>query len=144
MAGRGPAPKDPGRRARTNSDLIPPTILRFEQADQPKLPNGKWPARTMEWWATWGHSPQAEHFMATDWEFLLETAQIHRKFWAGDMRLAGELRIRVSKFGATMEDRARLRMQFAQADEADAKRPASKAGASSHYGDLRAVDSKPA
>ena len=31
--------------------------------------------------------------------------------------------MRVAKFGATLEDRARLRMQFtAEADEADAKR----------------------
>lgn len=39
--------------------------------------------------------------------------------WAGDTKLAGELRLRVAKFGATPEDRARLKIQFAAADEAE-------------------------
>ena len=36
--------------------------------------------------------------------------------------MAGELRLRVAKHGATQEDRARLRITFAAADEADEKR----------------------
>lgn len=115
MAGRGPAPKDPSRRARTNSDPIPTTLLPFVKAKQPGLPGGatKWPPRTREWWRMWGKSPQAASFTATDWEFLLETALLHAKFWAGDASVAGELRLRVAKFGATPEDRQRLRMHFA-------------------------------
>jgi hypothetical protein len=118
MAGRGPAPKDPSRRARSNSDPNPVTLLRFTETAQPALPGGdeKWPQRTREWWAMWGASPQAAHFTATDWEFLLETALLHAKFWSGETSVAGELRLRVAKFGATPEDRARLRMQFAQAE----------------------------
>jgi len=143
MAGNGPRPKDANRRARTNKDVIPTSIVTFIRGSQPALPGDveKWPARTRVWWQTWSDAPQAVHFMATDWEFLLETALIHAKFWAGDMSLAGELRLRVSKFGATMEDRARIRMQFAQADEAEAK--VSKRS-KSRYGDLRAVDNKSA
>jgi hypothetical protein len=38
-----------------------------------------------------------------------------------------------------MEDRARLRMQFAAADEADSKRPAPGANARARYGDLRVL-----
>ena len=34
--------------------------------------------------------------------------------------LTGELRLRVAKFGATPEDRARLRITFAVADSAEA------------------------
>ncbi|KDN83463.1 hypothetical protein KCH_49450 [Kitasatospora cheerisanensis KCTC 2395] len=132
MAGTGPAPKDPSRRARRNKDLQPQTILRFERAEAPELPDFRinagedglvefvWPERTCEWWETWKASPQAEHFSSTDWEFLLDTALIHAKVWSGDASAAPELRLRVAKFGATMEDRARLRMQFAQADQADA------------------------
>lgn len=134
MAGMGPAPKDPSKRARRNKDPHPQTILRFEQAEAPDLPTfeilqegelveWRWPPRTIEWWSTWKKSPQAEHFSSTDWQFLLDTALIHARFWLGDLSQAAELRLRVAKFGATMEDRARLRMQFAQADEADSRRP---------------------
>ncbi|RKN40945.1 hypothetical protein [Streptomyces hoynatensis] len=149
MAGRGPAPKDPKRRARRNADAQQQTVLRFEQAEPPELPtlqveqDGKlveftWPHRTVEWWEMWKASPQAEHFSSTDWDFLLDTALVHARFWTGNLAAGAELRLRVAKFGATPEDRARLRMQFAQADEADSRRPA---GASSRerYGDLKVL-----
>lgn len=125
MAGRGPAPKPPGRRARTNVDPNPVTTLRFERADQPPLPAGDWHPATVEWWRVWGESPQAEHFMAVDWSFLVDTAVFHHSVWCA--RDAGkssteagkELRLRVQDFGATVASRLRLRMQFAEADEKD-------------------------
>lgn len=125
MAGRGPAPKSGDRRARRNSDVTTTTILRFEEAEQPDLPDGfPWPDATVVWWEMWRNSPQAEHFGSTDWSFLLDTAILHAQLWGnGDTSVLPELRIRVAKFGATPEDRARLRMQFAEADEADARRP---------------------
>jgi hypothetical protein len=143
MAGVGPRPKDPARRARRNADPIPQTVLRSENVAQPCLPEapewmGGWPERTEAWWAMWGASPQAEHFSSTDWDYLLDTAVLHAQVWgSGSISHLTELRLRVAKFGATMEDRARLRMQFAQADEADAKRPATPA--SDRYADLRVV-----
>ncbi|MEW2578355.1 hypothetical protein [Streptomyces syringium] len=149
MAGMGPPPKDPSKRARRNKDQHAQTILRFERAEAPDLPDFRinvgddlveyqWPERTREWWETWRRSPQAEHFSSTDWEELLSTALIHAKVWGGDLSAAAELRLRVAKFGATMEDRARLRMQFAAADEADAKRPET-ASSRARYGDLRVL-----
>jgi hypothetical protein len=49
--------------------------------------------------------------------------------WAkGQWTLAAELRLRVAKMGATPEDRARLRITFADADEKDEKRAAREAG----------------
>lgn len=124
MAGRGPAPKDPSKRARRNADPIATTTLRFERAEDPGLPEALADDPMLQvWWETWANSPQAEHFGSTDWLFLTETAFIAAAFYAGDLKVASELRQRVAKFGATPEDRARLRMQFAQADEADAKRP---------------------
>ena len=150
MAGVGPPPKDPKRRARKNSDPVPQTVLRHEVAEAPALPDFRverdgelvefvWPERTREWWQMWEESPQAEHFGSTDWEFLLDTALIHAKVWRGDLSALPELRLRVAKFGATMEDRARLRMVFAAADEADAKRPAGGQSARERYGRLRAL-----
>lgn len=114
-------------------DAIPLRVIHAEPVAQPELPTVeievdgelvefRWPARTREWWQMWRDSPLATEFTATDWSELLDTALLHARFWSGDVRLAPELRLRVAKFGATPEDRARLRITFAQADEAEDKR----------------------
>lgn len=132
MAGRGPGPKDPSRRARTNKDPIQLRVIHADPVEQPALPtfeiehDGKltefvWPARTREWWSMWADSPLSAEFTSTDWSELLDTAMLHAKFWSGMTSVASELRLRVAKFGATPEDRARLRIQFAQADQAEGK-----------------------
>ncbi|MFJ8755669.1 hypothetical protein [Streptomyces cyaneofuscatus] len=130
MGGNGPAPKDPNRRQRRNKEALPQTVLRWERAEPPELPDFRierdgdlvefvWPERTREWWQMWIDSPQAEHFGSSDWQYLLDTALIHARLWRGDLSSAGELRLRVAAFGATPADRARLRMVFAEADGAD-------------------------
>src|SRR5699024_4802760 len=94
MAGRGAAPKPADRRARRGNDATPTTILRFEEAEQPDLPDGfPWPDATLEWWGMWRDSPQAEHFGSTDWSFLLDTAILHANLWGnGDTTVLPELR----------------------------------------------------
>lgn len=142
MAGRGPQPKDPSRRAGHTKDPNVQTVLRFEQAEPPSLPDhpgeDDWPERTLDWWEMWVASPQADTFSSTDWDFLLDTALLHARLWRGEVTAAAELRLRVAKFGATPEDRARLRMQFAQADEADSKRPAT-GSSKARYADLKVL-----
>lgn len=144
-AGRisGPVPKDPATRARRNKDPIGTTVLQFVPGEQPSLPTGDWDwhPQTVDWWRVWRDSAQANLFTETDWNVLLDTAVLHTRFWQGDMTVAGELRLRVAKFGATPEDRARLRMVFADADEKDAKRGTSSGSPApaSPYGGLRAV-----
>ena len=123
MAGRGPAPKPPDQRARRNKDPIALKVIEAEPVSQPDLPDGDWHPRTMDWWRMWGESPLSTEFTANDWSELLDTALIHTAFWSGDTKQAAELRQRAAKFGATPEDRARLRIQFAAAEEADEKRP---------------------
>lgn len=145
MAGRGPRPKDPSKRLRRNKDPQPQTILRFEYAEQPELPEDiPWPERTRKWWAMWGEAAQSEFFSLTDWDFLLDTALLHAAVWgSGDLSKLVELRLRVAKFGATQEDRARLRMQFAEADAADRERPEEDEPARPNYAaavPLRAVN----
>ena len=147
MAGRGPAPKPANRRARKNKEPIGLKIVESDPVPQPELPkrmpNGEpWPQITRAWWRMWGRDPLAADFRATDWAELRDTAVIHGAYWSGDLKLAGELRLRTAKFGATAEDRARLRIQYAAADEADEKRRTSKAGADVRgvYKGLRAVD----
>lgn len=141
MAGRGPAPKAASSRARRNQ-TGPETVLPFEPCAQPPLPEGvPWSDRTIAWWRQWGDSARSELFTFSDWEFLLDTALIHTDIWGNwNFDRLGELRIRVAKFGATPEDRARLRITFADADEKDAKRPASKSSpAAKKFGHLKAV-----
>lgn len=88
----------------------------------------------------WAEAAIAETFTATDWNELRDTAGLHAIWWReGDARVLPELRLRVAKFGATPEDRARLRIQFAQADEADSKRPAPAGPATGRFGELKAA-----
>lgn len=134
MAGVGPPPKTASNRARRNSDPVPLKVVEASPVAQPPLPDFdvqvavdgeiisqqfEWPARTREWWRMWAESPLSADFTETDWDFLIDTARIHASYWSGDLKVANELRLRVAKFGATPEDRARLRITFAQADEAD-------------------------
>jgi hypothetical protein len=114
MAGRGPAPK--GTRSRQRDQKRSEAQITVVEDDGeirgPELPeNFEWPDQTREWWLTWRKSPQAQNFTDSDWSFLLDTAVLHAEFWMGVRQHAGELRLRVAKFGATPEDRARLRMQ---------------------------------
>lgn len=144
MAGTGPAPKPAHRRARRNADPVPQTVLAFERAEQPALPDCRpggepWPPETVRWWAMWGDAAQADLMTATDWSFLLDTALLHARLWEGEVTIAGELRLRVAKFGATTEDRARLRITFADADERDAKRTSPGADAKARYAGLRVL-----
>jgi hypothetical protein len=141
MAGVGPAPKDPAKRARRNAQPAQ-TVLPFTECDQPELPEGfPWPDATQQWWEMWRTAPQATLFGVTDWNFLLDTALIHADVWGNwNLDRMPELRIRVAKFGATPEDRARLRITFAEADEKDAKRPQTPpTSAEERYGTLRAL-----
>lgn len=154
----GPAPKDPEKRARRNADPIPHTTLPFVPGKQPVLPRltrwietetgpseveWAWHPQTIKWWEMWGRAAQSNTFTESDWSVLLETAFIHHQFWNGDMKMAAELRNRQAKFGATPEDRARLRMFFADATGKEARvgQTGSSSGPTpqSPYGGLRAV-----
>jgi hypothetical protein len=88
-----------------------------------------WPEPTKAWWLNWRKSAQAQTFSPSDWDFLLETAVLHARFWSGDHSVAGELRLRVAKFGATPEDRLRLKMDI-ESDESPAAKPAKPDGVS--------------
>ena len=145
MGGRGRPPKPAHLRARRNKDPFPTRVIEANPVPQPALPDAMpggepWPEITLEWWRRWSRDPLAAGFRASDWSELMDTAAIHGAFWSGEIKLAGELRLRTAKFGATAEDRARLRIQYAAADEADEKREHARYGASGRYVGLRAVD----
>lgn len=122
MAGRGPAPRDPSARRRRNA-AEPLTVVEDDAMVRgPELPDGlDWPDATRDWWEIWRNSPQAQTFTDTDWSFLLDTAILHMEFWDGDRSVAAELRLRAAKFGATPEDRARLKIAVTSPAERGAK-----------------------
>ena len=117
MAGRGPAPKRADQRRRRNVTAPPSTITPDGVMHGPELPGDvlseAWHARTRAWWETWRRSAQAQAFTGTDWDFLLDTALMHHTMWSkGRWEFAAELRLRAAKFGATPEDRARLKIEI--------------------------------
>lgn len=73
-----------------------------------------WHPATVSWWNSWRQSPQGSHMLSEpDWYFLLDTALIHHNMWMnGRWEFASEVRLRVAKFGATPEDRMRLRQEI--------------------------------
>ena len=131
MAGRGPVPKPIEKRAgHSPNNSVPMRILPRLLADQPELPEFlvesdgglvpfRWPDQTRDWWQMWRDSPLSVDFTSTDWSELLDSALLHARVWSGELKWLPELRLRTAKFGATPEDRARLRIQFAEADAAD-------------------------
>lgn len=125
MAGRGPAPKETRSRARDQrrrDDEL--TVVAADGAKHgPDLPAGvDWPDQTLDWWDTWRTCAQASTFTPTDWSFLLDTAVLHMAFWDGDHSVASELRLRAAKFGATPEDRARLKLAVGEPGDTPPKR----------------------
>lgn len=142
MAGRGPAPK--GTRQRPNDQRRDEAALTVINPDDevrgPELPDSfQWPAETRRWWETWRRAAQAQTFTDTDWSFLLDTAVMHAEFWLGNRALAPELRLRVAKFGATPEDRARLRMSVGEPKKSNRLKPKDDASEDRRARLLRAV-----
>ncbi len=63
-------------------------------------------------WRTWASSPQSSQWAETDWAELEITTRLVDALYQGDLKLAGEIRQRTAKWGATTEDRNRLRMSI--------------------------------
>lgn len=135
MPGRGPIPKDPSTRVRRNKTGANLRVVDAVATEQPALPTRyadvsdgdggtyrgevDWPEATVRWWKMWSESPLTLDFTDADWSELEIAALLHAQFMEGDYKLAAELRLRTAKFGTTPEDRARLKIQFNMADEAE-------------------------
>jgi hypothetical protein len=148
QGGRGPAPTDPARRARGNREPGPLTVVRIERVEPLRdlpadlLADGEvWHPATLRWWRTWCDSPLAKNLLEVDWRELEVTALLHHDYMQGCRSMAPELRLRMAKWGATPEDRARLRIQVAMADECEASAGPTPPAVSARerYGDLRAL-----
>lgn len=103
------------------------------------LPEGdEWHPATLRWWARWCESPLASNLPAVDWSELEACAVLHHEFMRKrSFTLGSELRLRMAKWGATPEDRQRLRIITTDADEKEERRPGPSAR--ERRGSLRAL-----
>lgn len=135
--------KDDDDRVRRNAPIYDKIQAKWDgQIRGPELPDDQnWCARTRQWWQTWRSSPQSMVMTPTDWELMLETALLVDMLWAprrsnqgavSVTQLASEIRRRVAAYGASFEDRMKLRMsidtpQSAMAQEEEIEQAASSA-----------------
>lgn len=132
---RGPAPKPPDQHANPGTAAAERARLRIVKSavvPAPELPDlmpggTSWPPETLHWWDCWVQDPLTDDYRQSDWLDLLDCALIHGRLWNGDDKAATELRLRMSKHGATKEDRAKLRITFSTADVVDVKAEEAKA-----------------
>ncbi|MFF1450159.1 hypothetical protein ACFVYF_18770 [Streptomyces sp. NPDC058274] len=108
---RGPKPKENAVRRNKHEHA---QALSGSATEGRALPPGLGikTAGAKRFWRTWATSPQAGKWIETDWAELEITTKLVDTFYQGDTKVAGEIRQRVAKWGATVEDRARLRMSI--------------------------------
>lgn len=133
MAGRGPAPAAAKRRR--NKDPEPVTVV--AAADQPRgpelpegvLPDGDdWHPQTRALWDALRRNPLLVDEPELGWQFLIDTALMHHTMWSkGRWEFASEVRLRVAKYGATPEDRMRLKVKIAVPSEVESSEPVTPA-----------------
>ena len=126
MAGRGAAPKEnrsrPADTARRDAAVV--KVHADGIVRGPDLPADiDWPPQTLAWWQNLRTSPMAQSWITADWDTLLDNALLHRELWMGDLKVAAELRLRMSQFGTNPESRLRLKLTV----ELDAERAKSSA-----------------
>jgi hypothetical protein len=119
---RGPAPKENAQRRNVHqhAQAVPATARPGRE-----LPRGLGITTpgAKRFWKTWSHAPQTAAWTETDWAELELTTKLVDGLFLGDLKLAGEIRQRVAKWGATVEDRARLRMTLEKANENEPEEP---------------------
>ena len=71
---------------------------------------------------------------------MLDTALLHADFWLGDRSVEAGLRLRVAKFGATPEDRLRLRIAVGETAEKAQPAPGARLTANRKARMLAAID----
>ena len=150
MAGRGPAPKDPAKRARRNADPIAQRVFVADPADQPSLAEllgqtnpltgTEWHQATILFWGQLAEFPTTANLQAAQWSSLARAMMIDDAVVSGKIALAAESRLRLAKYGIDPDDHARQRVQIVAADEAEERRaPASGSSAKERRAGTRRV-----
>ncbi len=127
MAGRGPAPKATRSRARdaARRDAETTEVVADGGVHGPPLPEGvlpdeqAWHPQTVALWESLRRSPLLADEPDLGWQFLIDTALMHHTMWdKGRWEFASEVRLRLAKYGATPEDRQRLKVKVTSPGEA--------------------------
>lgn len=125
MAGHGPPPAQSKRRR--NADPVPvQTVIADGVVHGFDLPEGvlpddqAWHPQTVALWEALRRSPLLAEEPELGWQFLIDTALMHHTMWAkGRWEFASEVRLRLAKYGATPEDRMRLRVKVTTPEQAE-------------------------
>lgn len=152
MAGSGALPKAPDRKAGRGGSTKGLAVVPFQPVGKQDMPDDllgpeeAWHPATVRWWNRWASSPLVDTWTSVDWSEFEACAVLHHEFMKKrTFTLASEIRLRMQKFGATPEDRARLRITFADADEKDDKRETRQASsARARRGALKSTGSSDA
>lgn len=117
MAGRGPAGKEKHTRERDDqrfTDVTGSGVLHGSPLPAGVLPDDEpWHPQTLALWDSLRRSPLLANEPELGWQFLIDTALMHHTMWTkGRWEFASEVRLRVAKFGATPEDRMRLKVKI--------------------------------
>lgn len=137
MAVAGRKPKEGPKRNRVAAvhEWTAVTDVPFEGA-RPELPEARrveWTEReagrcsemqplqplTGEWWDRISSMPHCVLWTDADWQYAITTALIADAVFAGDVRLAGELRQRERVLGTTRDARRDLRIKYVPAEQDD-------------------------
>ena len=117
MAGRGPAGK--ATRSRQRDTPVFEEVSAGGELFGAPLPEGvlpdaeSWHPQTLALWDSLRSSPLLANEPDLGWQFLIDTALMHHTMWTkGKWEFASEVRLRVAKFGATPEDRMRLKVKI--------------------------------
>ncbi|MEQ8834285.1 MAG: hypothetical protein RIB67_07545 [Miltoncostaeaceae bacterium] len=123
----GPAPKPAATRQRRNRTTTAARLIAMPERPikAPPLPAGddhEWHPLTLAWWKDIWTSPMAPEFLAADVHGLYMLAMLVDRFWRGDAKVAGEIRLQRQCFGLTPIDRRRLQWEVERVEEAEERR----------------------
>lgn len=112
------------RRTRADKSIQRTVIIDEGKVYGPELPDDVLPAeqtwhpQTLAWWDSVRRFPLMKNETAFGWNFLIDTALMHHTMWTkGRWEFAGEIRIRLAKYGVTPGDRLTLKIQLEPKDD---------------------------
>jgi hypothetical protein len=73
-----------------------------------------WPEPTKAWWRAVASMPHASTWQPSEWQHAMDTALLHAAVANGDLRWAGELRVRERMMGTTADARRDLRIRYVE------------------------------
>lgn len=146
MAGRGPAPKESGKRVRRNADVVPLRSLQAVPVVQPELTSllgevnpatgNPWTIATLELWSSLGEFPSTAGLMRAQWALLARAMVLDDLVMSGEVKHASEVRLEIAKFFIAPDDLLRGRIVLAAAEEADERRATPRSAARARRGPL--------